>query len=88
MDIFLFTHSNKYGALYPLIISLVSKIHILASKFSHPKNVIAYMDTGAPITAMNPRILPTKAWINTYTSIDRDIHSGFKNFLVFLHRLL
>nr|XP_012568598.1 uncharacterized protein LOC101496717 [Cicer arietinum] len=39
------------------------EIHILASKFSHPKKVIAYMDTGAQITMMNPSILPTEAWV-------------------------
>lgn len=39
------------------------EIQVLASKFSHPKKVIAYMDTGAQITMMNPNILPTDAWV-------------------------
>jgi len=45
----------------------VSKIHIFTSKFSHPKNVIAYMDTGAPIRTMNPSILNTICKTNLMT---------------------
>lgn len=36
------------------------EVHILPSKFSHPKKVIAYMDTSAQKTMMNPKILPTE----------------------------
>ncbi|KAI5414113.1 hypothetical protein KIW84_058308 [Lathyrus oleraceus] len=39
------------------------EVHVLATKFSRPKEVIAYMDTGAQITMMNPSILPAESWI-------------------------
>ncbi|CAK8537679.1 unnamed protein product [Lathyrus sativus] len=39
------------------------EVHILATKFSRPKKVIAYMDTGAQITMMNPSILPPESWV-------------------------
>ncbi|MCI34460.1 polyprotein-like, partial [Trifolium medium] len=38
------------------------EIQILSSKFAHPKKVIGYMDTGAQITMMNPKILPAEEW--------------------------
>ncbi|MCH83046.1 polyprotein-like [Trifolium medium] len=38
------------------------EIHILASKFAQPQRVIGYMDTGAQITMMNPKILPAEEW--------------------------
>lgn len=37
------------------------EIHVLASKFSHPKKLIAYIDTGALMTMMNPNILLTES---------------------------
>ncbi|KAI5428557.1 hypothetical protein KIW84_033520 [Lathyrus oleraceus] len=39
------------------------EVHVLATKFSHLKKVIAYMDTGAHITMMNPSILPAETWV-------------------------
>ncbi|KAI5420413.1 hypothetical protein KIW84_044272 [Lathyrus oleraceus] len=39
------------------------KVHILATKFSRPNKIIAYMDTGALITMMNPNILPAESWV-------------------------
>ncbi|KAI5444710.1 hypothetical protein KIW84_013112 [Lathyrus oleraceus] len=39
------------------------EVHVLATKFSRPKKVIAYMDTGAQITMMNPSILPAESWV-------------------------
>ncbi|KAI5423648.1 hypothetical protein KIW84_030028 [Lathyrus oleraceus] len=39
------------------------EVHVLATKFSRPKKVIAYMDTGAQITMMNPNILPAELWV-------------------------
>ena len=38
------------------------EIQVLASKFAHPKKAIAYMDTGAQVTMMNPSVLPSEAW--------------------------
>ncbi|KAI5390500.1 hypothetical protein KIW84_075712 [Lathyrus oleraceus] len=38
------------------------EVHVLATKFSCPKKVIAYMDIGAQITMMIPNILPTESW--------------------------
>ncbi|KAI5436983.1 hypothetical protein KIW84_023198 [Lathyrus oleraceus] len=39
------------------------EVHVLATKFSHPKKFIAYMDTRAQITMMNPSILPAESWV-------------------------
>ncbi|KAI5409459.1 hypothetical protein KIW84_055047 [Lathyrus oleraceus] len=39
------------------------EVHVLATKFSRPKKVIAYMNTGAQITMMNPNILPAESWV-------------------------
>ncbi|KAI5433556.1 hypothetical protein KIW84_020735 [Lathyrus oleraceus] len=39
------------------------KVHILATKFSRPKKVIAYMDTRNQITMTNPSILPAESWV-------------------------
>lgn len=39
------------------------EVHVLATKFSRLKKVIAYMDTGAHITMMNPNILPAESWV-------------------------
>ncbi|KAI5388964.1 hypothetical protein KIW84_074570 [Lathyrus oleraceus] len=39
------------------------EVHVLATKFSRPKKVITYMDTGAQITIMNPSILPVESWV-------------------------
>ncbi|KAI5436981.1 hypothetical protein KIW84_023197 [Lathyrus oleraceus] len=38
------------------------EVHVLATKFSRPKKVIAYTNTGAQVT-MNPSILPTKSCV-------------------------
>jgi hypothetical protein len=43
------------------------EVHVLATKFSRPKKVIAYMDTGAQITMMNPSILPAESWVTHAT---------------------
>ena len=37
-------------------------IHLLASKYAAPIKVIAYMDTGAHKTMVNPKVLPSDAW--------------------------
>ncbi|KAI5431492.1 hypothetical protein KIW84_035614 [Lathyrus oleraceus] len=39
------------------------EVHVLATKFSCPKKVIAYMDNRAHITMMNPSILPAESWV-------------------------
>ncbi|KAI5427422.1 hypothetical protein KIW84_032731 [Lathyrus oleraceus] len=39
------------------------EFHVLATKFSRLKKVIAYMDTGAQITMMNPSIFPAESWL-------------------------
>ncbi|KAI5400354.1 hypothetical protein KIW84_065296 [Lathyrus oleraceus] len=39
------------------------EVHVLGTKFSRPKKVIAYMDTGVRITMMNPGILPAESWV-------------------------
>ncbi|KAI5403929.1 hypothetical protein KIW84_051178 [Lathyrus oleraceus] len=38
------------------------EVHVLATKFSRPKKVIAYMDTGAQITMTNPSYLLVESW--------------------------
>ncbi|KAK0604523.1 hypothetical protein LWI29_016500 [Acer saccharum] len=40
-----------------------ANIQILESKYSKPINVIAYFDTGAHTSMMNPKVLPAHAWI-------------------------
>ena len=37
-------------------------IHLLTSKYAAPVKVIAYMDTGAHRTMVNPKVLPSDAW--------------------------
>ena len=37
-------------------------IHLLTSKYAAPIKVIAYMDTGAHRTMVNPKVLPSDAW--------------------------
>ena len=38
------------------------EVHILPSKYDVPINAIAFMDTGAQKTLMNPTIFPSSAW--------------------------
>ncbi|MCI09708.1 polyprotein-like [Trifolium medium] len=49
---------KKIGSILPTPPLPCVEIQILASKFAHPRKVIRYMDTGAQITMMNPKILP------------------------------
>ncbi|KAK2654930.1 hypothetical protein Ddye_007982 [Dipteronia dyeriana] len=38
------------------------QIQVLTTKYSNPVSVIAYFDTGAHSSMMNPKVLPAEAW--------------------------
>lgn len=38
-------------------------IQLLVSKYASPMEVIAYMDIGAQKTVVNPKVLPSEAWV-------------------------
>ena len=40
------------------------KVHILPSKYHVPIRIIAFIDTGAQRSMMNPAILPSQYWVN------------------------
>ncbi|KAI5442728.1 hypothetical protein KIW84_011676 [Lathyrus oleraceus] len=52
------------------------EVHVLATKFSCPEKVIAYMDTRAHITMMNPSILPAESWVNEDVNATKATHPG------------
>ncbi|CAK8532419.1 unnamed protein product [Lathyrus sativus] len=54
---------KEIGSFLPTTPLPCVEFHVLATKFSRPKKVISYMDTGAQITMMNPNILPAESWV-------------------------
>ncbi|XP_061339072.1 uncharacterized protein LOC133285806 [Gastrolobium bilobum] len=61
------------------------EVHILSSKFSHPKKVIAFMDTGAARSMMDPKILPPEAWKKETTYFIAADGKAFRTNLITKH---
>ena len=75
---------NSLGVIPPLP---NVEIHILPSKYEIPIKVIAFMDTGAQKTLMNPAILPSPAWesgVHYFKAADGKI---FRTDLVTKHKV-
>ncbi|KAK2645460.1 hypothetical protein Ddye_020655 [Dipteronia dyeriana] len=63
------------------------KIQILTTKYSKPVRVIAYFDTGAHSSMMNPNVLPSDAWKeekNEFLAADGQI---FNTYLISKHKV-